>query len=226
MRVWIRSCPIPSLPSPAPALVFPSPLRSSPHGAHLGLLRCCLCSVLASAVLPLSVCPRKALLFMVEDCSVLQGWGSGGQITIHANTRVGTGFHCTVLVTARCPALNTGIEIGRCILSALASNQPGLKGSAYHVPPDKLLAPSLPPYPYMHTLCYPLPFTLLWGGQACIRCVTAPSDSHSCTMFLWRGGGGSSFTPSPAGARGFPCTVLVTGHLPALATGFHIVRVR
>ena len=42
----------------------------------------------------------------------------------------------------------------------------------------------------------------------------------------WLGGGGSSFTRSPAWARGFPCTVLVTAHLPALTTGFHIVRVR
>ena len=37
---------------------------------------------------------------------------------------------------------------------------------------------------------------------------------------------GSSFTRSPAWARGFLCTVLVTAHLPALTTGFHIVRVR
>ena len=40
------------------------------------------------------------------------------------------------------------------------------------------------------------------------------------------GGGGSSFTRSPAWARGFLCTVLVTAHLPALTTGFQSVRVR
>ena len=39
-------------------------------------------------------------------------------------------------------------------------------------------------------------------------------------------GGGSSFTRSPAWARGFLCTVLVTAHLPALTTGFQSVRVR
>ena len=31
----------------------------------------------------------------------------GGTIIIHEHTRVGTGFHCTVLVTPHCPALNT-----------------------------------------------------------------------------------------------------------------------
>ena len=41
---------------------------------------------------------------------------------------------------------------------------------------------------------------------------------------MW--GGGSSFTRSPAWARGFPCTVLVTAHSPALTTGFQSVRVR
>ena len=40
-----------------------------------------------------------------------------------AHTRVGTGFHCTVLVTAHCPALRTGIGIVRVVPSALASNR-------------------------------------------------------------------------------------------------------
>ena len=39
-------------------------------------------------------------------------------------TRVGTGFHCTVLVTAHSPVLKTGIVIVRSVPSALA---PGLK---------------------------------------------------------------------------------------------------
>ena len=53
-----------------------------------------------------------------------------GTIIIHEHTRVGPGFHCTVLVTAPCPALKTGIVIVQSVPSALASNVPGLKCSA------------------------------------------------------------------------------------------------
>ena len=65
--------------------------------------------------------------------------------------------------------------------------------------------------------------------RICGKCRKTPPDQCKCpvgptpTGFA---GGGSSFTRSPAWARGFPCTVLVTAHLPALTTGFHIVRVR
>ena len=34
--------------------------------------------------------------------------GGRGTIIIYKHTRVGTGFHSTVLVTAHCPALGTG----------------------------------------------------------------------------------------------------------------------
>ena len=37
------------------------------------------------------------------------------------------GFHCTVLVTAHCPALKTGIVIVQSVPSPLASKVPGLK---------------------------------------------------------------------------------------------------
>ena len=40
-------------------------------------------------------------------------------------TRVGTGFHCTALVMAHCPAPNTGIVSVQSVPSALASDVPG-----------------------------------------------------------------------------------------------------
>ena len=50
-----------------------------------------------------------------------------GAIILDKHTRVGTGVHCTVLVTAHCPALNPGIIIVRSVPSAHSSNKPGLK---------------------------------------------------------------------------------------------------
>ena len=44
-----------------------------------------------------------------------------GTIIIHEHTRSGTGFTCTVRVTAHCPARKTGIGIGRIVPSAQAS---------------------------------------------------------------------------------------------------------
>ena len=70
--------------------------------------------------------------------------GYGGTIIIHEHTRVGTGFHCTVLVTAHCPAPKTGGGILRIVPSALASTVPGITGCSYHMRPDGLRR-----YPYL-----------------------------------------------------------------------------
>ena len=51
------------------------------------------------------------------------------------------------------------------------------------MPPDKRLAPSLPPYPYMHRVTrIPLPCC---GAAMCPKCVTAPADAHQCPMVLY-----------------------------------------
>ena len=52
---------------------------------------------------------------------------SGRAVIIHEHTRVGTGFHCTVLGSAHCPALQTADSIVRAVPSALASKVPELK---------------------------------------------------------------------------------------------------
>ena len=71
----------------------------------------------------------------------------------HSRAR-GTGFHHIVLVTAHRLALNTRIfiVIVRSLPSALASHVPGLKGSVYHMPPDRPLAPSLPRHPCLYSV--------------------------------------------------------------------------
>ena len=52
-------------------------------------------------------------------------------IIVHEHTRVGTGFHCTALVAAHCPALTTGLVMVGNAASALASNVPALERSSY-----------------------------------------------------------------------------------------------
>ena len=67
--------------------------------------------------------PTSSLNMGVNKTSVCtRNWGT---ITIHWHTHVGTMFHCTVLVTAHCPALKTENSIVRIVL-ALASSVQGL----------------------------------------------------------------------------------------------------
>ena len=91
---------------------------------------------------------------VAPDCHMVpgaHGMQQMGTIMIHEHTRVGTGFIGTVLVTAHCPTLNAGIVVVPSVPSALASNVPGLKCSAYHMPSDRPLALSLPQHPCVYS---------------------------------------------------------------------------
>ena len=119
-----------------------------------------------------------------------------GTTIIHEHTHVGTGFHCTTLVMAHCPAPNTGIVIVRSVPSALASNLPGLKGSSYHMPPDGHPALFLPRHSSLYSdvhgtfmpqhaaskTCQPILVHFGCGfigiGVGCLGCPTPSLPSH------------------------------------------------
>ena len=61
----------------------------------------------------------------VNCAEIRTGGQTLGTVIIHGHTRVGTGLHCTVLVTAHCRALKTGIGIVRIVPSALVSDVSG-----------------------------------------------------------------------------------------------------
>ena len=106
------------------ALGFQSPLRWEKGGIRFR--RNELSCVGQNATAPNDFGPDSVPPYPLCPTSI-GGPGGGGVVIIHEHTRVGTELHCTVPVTAHCPALKTGNSIGHIVPSALASDVSGLE---------------------------------------------------------------------------------------------------